>query len=67
MDSLESQTDRIGFNSAVDSIIIFRSCTLKYDNETFKMESDHRMTIRFLHNERVDAHDITQRLQAQFA
>jgi hypothetical protein len=30
------------------------------------MEYDQRAIIRFLHNKRADAHDITQKLQAQF-
>jgi hypothetical protein len=66
MDLLESQTDRIGFNSAVDSIIIFPSCKFKYVHEKLRMECDQRVIIRFLHNERADAHDIAHRLQAQF-
>jgi hypothetical protein len=58
---LESQTDRIGFNSTIDSRIIFSSCTFKYANETFRMEYDRRVIIRFLHNEDADADNITQR------
>jgi hypothetical protein len=30
MDALENQTDRIGFNSTMDSMIIFLSCTFRY-------------------------------------
>jgi hypothetical protein len=67
MDRLDNQTDRIGFNSAADSIIIFAFCTFNYVNETLWMEYDQRVIIRFLHNERADAHNITQRLQAQFS
>jgi hypothetical protein len=67
MNTLENQTNRIDFNSAVDFIIIFPSCTFEYINEAFRMESDQRVIIRFLHNEGADAHDIRQKLQAQFA
>jgi hypothetical protein len=67
MDLLESQTHRIGFNSAIDSIIIFPSSTFKYIHETLRMEHDQRVIIRFLHNQGADAHNIIQRLQAQFA
>jgi hypothetical protein len=78
MDLLESQTDQISFNSAVDSIIIFPSCTFKYIKKTFRIEfdqrvikewskSDQRVMTRFHDDEGADAHDITQRLQAQFA
>jgi hypothetical protein len=31
------------------------------------MEHNQRIIVRFLHNERSDAHDIIQRFQAQFA
>jgi hypothetical protein len=66
MNPLESKIHRIGFNSAVDLIIIFPSLS-KYVNEALRMEYNQRVIIRFLHNERADAHDIIQRLQAQFA
>jgi hypothetical protein len=59
MNLLENQINRIGFNSAVDSIIISPSCTFKYVNEMFRMEYDQRVIIRFVHNEGADAHDIT--------
>jgi hypothetical protein len=67
MDGLENQTDRIDFNPTVDSIIIFLLCTFKYVNETFRIEYDQRMIIIFLYNEGINDHDITQKLQAQFA
>jgi hypothetical protein len=35
--ALECQADRIDFNSAIDSIIIFSSSNFKYINETFKI------------------------------
>jgi hypothetical protein len=67
MDPLENQTDQTSFNFIIDSMIAFPSHTFKYVNETFRTERDQKMIIRFLHNRRADAHDITQRLQAQFA
>jgi hypothetical protein len=45
---------------------VFPSRTLKYVDCTFRMEYDQRIIIQFLHNEEVDAHEITRRLQAQF-
>jgi hypothetical protein len=62
---LESQADRIGFNYAVDYIIIVPSFTLKYINEIFRMKYDQRVIIRFLYNEGADADNIAQILQAQ--
>jgi hypothetical protein len=64
---LMSQTNRMDFNSEFDSIIIFLSYIFKYLNETFRMEYDQRVIIRFLHNKKSDTHNITQRPQAQFA
>jgi hypothetical protein len=66
MDLLESQIDRVGFNSAVDSMLIFASCTLKKVEETFRMEYEQRVIIKFLHNETIDAQSIGQTLQTQF-
>jgi hypothetical protein len=59
MDPLECQTNQIDFNSAIDSVIIFLSCTFKYVNKTFRVEYDQRVIIGFFHNERADVHDIT--------
>jgi hypothetical protein len=67
MNPLEIQTNRIGFNSAINSIIIFPSCTFEYVNETFRMGYDPRVIIRFLHNEGADAHNTTQKFQTQFS
>jgi hypothetical protein len=67
MNPLENQTDWIDFNSAINSIIICSSCTFKYIDETFRLEYDQRVIIKFLHNEEADTHDIIQRFQTQFA
>jgi hypothetical protein len=47
-------------------MIVFLSYMFRYVNETFSMEYDQRVIIIFLHNKRANAHNITQRLQAQF-
>jgi hypothetical protein len=39
----------------------------KYVNEIFRIKYDQRVIIRFLYNERIDTHDITQRFQVYFA
>jgi hypothetical protein len=66
MDALENETDRIGFNSSVDSVIIVLSDTLKYFHEIAKIEYHKRIVFKFLQNKGTDAHNMQQRLQAQF-
>jgi hypothetical protein len=46
--------------------MIFLFCPLKSVTGMFLMEYDQRVIIKFLLNERADARDITDRLQAQF-
>jgi hypothetical protein len=46
--------------------MIFSLWTLKSVKSTFGMEHDQRVIIKFLWNERVDARQIADRLQAQF-
>jgi hypothetical protein len=48
------------------AIIIFSFYTLKFIKDTFRMEYDQRVIIKFFLNERLDTCDITNRLQAQF-
>jgi hypothetical protein len=57
MKFLGNQTDRIGFNSAVNSIIIFASCLFTYVNDMLRVEYNQRVIIRFLHNEAAEAHN----------
>jgi hypothetical protein len=50
----------------IDATIIFPFCALKSVKGRFRMEYDQRVIIKILLNERADARDITDRLQAQF-
>jgi hypothetical protein len=54
------------FQDATDAIISFPFCTLKSVKDTFRMDHDQRVIIKFLFNEKADARDIADRLQAQF-
>jgi hypothetical protein len=58
--------DQIGFEYVTDGVIIFPFCILKAVKGTFRIEYDQRVIIRFLWNERINAHKITHGLQAQF-
>jgi hypothetical protein len=59
----ESQINQIGFEYTIYAIIISPFCTLKSVKDTFRMEYDQRMIIKFLLNEGADARDIADRLQ----
>jgi hypothetical protein len=55
---LKSRIDRVDFNSAVNSIIIIRSCMFKSADETLRVELCQRVTLRFLHNQETNAHGL---------
>jgi hypothetical protein len=62
--------DQIGFEYAIDALIIFSFCTLKSVQGTFRIEYDQRVIIKSLLNEKADTRDMQieyDRLQAQFS
>jgi hypothetical protein len=66
VDPSETEIDQVGFECATDGLIIFPFYTLNFFKGTFRIEHDQRVIIRFLWNERINTHEITRRLQAQF-
>jgi hypothetical protein len=48
-------------------MIVFPSSTFKYFNETLGLEVDQRVTIRFLHDERANVHNVAQGFHAKLA
>jgi hypothetical protein len=56
--------NQIDFEHAIYVIIIFLFYTLKSVEDTFRMDYDQRVIIKFLLNEKIDTRDITDRLQA---
>jgi hypothetical protein len=62
----ENYIDQIGFEYTTDAVIILPFCTLKSVRSTFRIKYDQRVIIKFLLKEKVDVHDIADRLQAQF-
>jgi hypothetical protein len=61
-----SSIDQIGFDCVAFFKIIFPFWTVKSVKGLVMIEYDQRVIIRFLWNERMDANQITARLQAQF-
>jgi hypothetical protein len=51
---------------STEGLIIFPFYTFERVNDTFRTESDQRMTIKFFLNKGANAGDIADRLQAQF-
>jgi hypothetical protein len=58
--------DRIDFEYAIDILIIFLLCILKFVKGMFRMECDQRVIIKFLLNRETNTRDIADRLQVQF-
>jgi hypothetical protein len=63
----ESEINLIRINSVDFEKLIFTLSPLKFVKGPFGMKYDQRVIIKFLWNERTDAHQIAAILQAQFA